>query len=379
MDFHSSRWDEGRKKAAEEFIKGLDVGYNYYALYNDDISDFARSAANRILADSEQAYHDELLFNQRADSLRGRIAKGDSTSVGWILKIDFSFHIWRKYWDSALESAIECMRFTKPQGWQKRYEGIIEIFKSKGRTDYVGLFNELKKQNELDYVPLTERKLLSREGWVLFPVKSLKKPNQTLGFAKIHSDILDRERKNNLDLYGISETNQQRTERQKKERELEIERKRLQLELELRQEKEQNFANGQGYLTNMELKKLIHERDIAEQRQRNYLEIGRRVTDADRLRDEYAQNIKHETEKSVFFNPDTVEIKLIREIRVQRWQELLNNKETSDAIFLCISKILNRDDVRSTFKKRLKKYAVESDLFNQEIPLHNTIYTFDEV
>jgi len=379
MDFHSSRWDEDRKKAAEEFIKGLDVGYNYYALYNDDISDFARSAANRILADSEQAYHDELLFNQRADSLRGRIAKGDSTSVGWILKIDFSFHIWRKYWDSALESAIECMRFTKPQGWQKRYEGIIEIFKSKGRTDYVGLFNELKKQNELDYVPLTERKLLRREGWVLFPVKSLQKPNQTLGFAKIHSDILHRERKNNLDLYGISETNQQRTERLKKERELEIERKRLQLELELRQEKEQNFANGQGYLTNMELKKLIHERDIAEQRQRNYLEIGRRVTDADRLRDEYAQNIKHETEKSVFFNPDTVEIKLVREIRVQRWQELLNNKETSEAIFLCISKILNRDDVRSTFKKRLKKYAVESDLFNQEIPLHNTIYTYDEV
>lgn len=379
MDFHSSRWDEDRKKAAEEFIKGLDVGYNYYALYNDDISDFARSAANRILADSEQAYHDELLFNQRADSLRGRIAKGDSTSVGWILKIDFSFHIWRKYWDSALESAIECMRFTKPQGWQKRYEGIIEIFKSKGRTDYVGLFNELKKQNELDYVPLTERKLLRREGWVLFPVKSLQKPNQTLGFAKIHSDILHRERKNNLDLYGISETNQQRTERLKKKRELEIERKRLQLELELRQEKEQNFANGQGYLTNMELKKLIHERDIAEQRQRNYLEIGRRVTDADRLRDEYAQNIKHETEKSVFFNPDTVEIKLVREIRVQRWQELLNNKETSEAIFLCISKILNRDDVRSTFKKRLKKYAVESDLFNQEIPLHNTIYTYDEV
>ena len=142
MDFHSSRWDEDRKKAAKEFIKGLDVGYNYYALSNDDISDFARSAANRILADSDLAYHDELLFKQRADSLRGRIAKGDSTSVGWILKIDFSFHIWRKYWDSALESAIECMRFTKRQGWQKRYEGIIEIFKSKGKTDYVGLFND---------------------------------------------------------------------------------------------------------------------------------------------------------------------------------------------------------------------------------------------
>ena len=162
------------------------------------------------------------------------------------------------------------------------------------------------------------------------------------------------------------------------ERELEIERKRLQLELELRQEKEQNFAKGHGYLTNMELKKLIHERDIAEQKQRNYLEIGRRVTDADRLRDEHAQNIKHETEKSVFFNADTVEIKLIREIRVERWQELLNNKETSETIFLSISKILNRDDVRSTFKKRLKKYAVESDLFNQEIPLHNTIYTYGE-
>ena len=378
MDFHSLRWDENRKEAAEEFLRGLDAGYNYYALYNDDITDFARSAANRILADSKQAYYDELLFNQRADSLRGRIAKGDSTSIGWILKIDFSFHIWRKYWDSAVESAIECMRFTKPQGWQKRYEGIIEIFKSKGRTDYVGLFNELKNQNELDYVPLGERHFLKREGWVFFPVKSLQNPNQTLSFEKIHSDILDRERKNNLDLYGIGETNQQRTDRLKIERELEIERKRLQLEFELRQEKEQNFANGHGYLTNMELKKLIHERDIAEQKQRNYLEIGRRVTDADRLRDEYAQEIKHETEKSVFFNTDTVEIKLIREIRVERWQELLNDNNTSEAVFKAISKILSRDDVRSTFKKRLRKYAVESDLFNQEIPLHNMIYNCDE-
>ena len=83
--------------------------------------------------------------------------------------------------------------------------------------------------------------------------------------------------------------------------------------------------------------------------------------------------LESEVETAVFFNPESVSEEQIRRIRVNRWETLFADGENLHRILTSIITILDREDITITFRKRLRKYSLESTQFDEYSEYYNSI------
>lgn len=355
LDFHTTRWQEDSLKAANDFIFGLDNDYQYRPLGKKCVVDFARAAAELVRNNNSSEGLDALYIKTREKGFLKCIQDNDEINFAWILKIDFSFHIWKKHFGSAFESAVQCLRLSRNgSSRNKRFQNILQIFDDHSQNQYAKTLQRLNEMKELEYTPLSGRKFSGKPSLELFPLMSIVDPNNTVNFDKIQSLFLKEEREQNFNKTGIWESNLEREARLESE-----------FEERLEAQRESNFAIHGCFLTDKELKTLKHEESLLAQKEKNFAEIGERITDVVRARNEKNRLLESEVETVVFFNPESVSEEQIRKIRVNRWKVLFSDRENLERILTSIIKILDREDITTTFRRRLKQYSLESTQFDE--------------
>lgn len=363
LDFHTTRWQENSLKVAHEFIYGLDNGYRYKALGKQCVKDFARAAAELLTSSNSSEELDPLYIESREKGFLKCIQDNDDVNFAWILKIDFSFHIWKKHFGSAFESAVQCLRLSRNgSSRNKRFQNILQIFNEHLQNQYAKTLKRLNEMNELEYTPLSGRKFSERPSLELFPLMSIVDPNETVNFDKIQSLFIKEEREQNFNKTGIWESNLERAAR------LEFE-----FEERLEAQRESNLAIHGSFLTDKEFKTLKRDESLLAQKEKNFADIGERITDVVRARNEKNRLLESEVETAVFFNPESVSEEQIRKIRVNRWKSLFRDRENLDRILTSIIKILDRKDITITFRRRLRKYSLESTQFDEYSEYYNSI------
>lgn len=363
LDFHTTRWHENSLKAADEFIHGLDNDYKYRPLGKQCVEDFARAATELVRSDHSSEGVDALYFESREEGFLKCIQDNDCVNFAWILKIDFSFHIWKKHYGSAFESAVQCLRLSRNgSSKNKRFQNILQIFNDHLQEQYAKTLKRLNEIQELEYTPLSKRKFSEKPSLELFPLMSIVDPKDTVNFDKIQSLFLKEERDQNFKKTGIWESNLERAERIK-----------FELEENLEAQREENLAMHGSFVTDKELETLKREESLLAQKEKNFAEIGERITDIVRARNEKNRLSESEIETAVFFNPESVSEEQIRKIRVNRWETLLLDRENLDRILTSIIKILHRKDITITFRKRLIKYSMTSAQFDEYSEYYKSI------
>lgn len=363
LDFHTTRWQENSQKAADEFIYGLDNEYQYRPLGKKCVEDFARAAAELVRSNNSSEGLDALYFESREKGFLKCIQDNDDVNFAWILKIDFSFHMWKKHFGSAFESAVQCLRLSKNgSGRNKRFQNILQIFNEHSQNQYAKTLIRLKEMKELEYTSLSVREFSEKPSLELFPLMSIVDHNETVNFDKIQSLFLKEEREQNFNKTGIWESNSEREAR------LEFE-----FEERLEAQRKSNLEIHGHFLTDKQFKTLKHEESLLAQKEKNFAEIGERITDVVRARNERNRLLESEVETAVFFNPESVSEEQIRRIRVNRWETLLADGENLHRILTSIITILDREDITITFRRRLRKYSLESNQFDEYSEYYNSI------